>query len=485
MKQSTRRLLAYGSNATLVTVMVLIALVGIYLLAANKRVRVDMSEEGRNTLAVETLEKIQLLDMDGLPVKITAFSFQRGKEDSAFKDRAVKDLLKEVGVQSAVIDWAHVDFDKEKLSADQLGVREYGHIVIELADKRVDIKARELFRRVGRGPDQHLEFVGEDALSRGLSQLMSDTRRVAYVLQGSGEMSPDDLEGGGLSDLSAALSDERYDMKKLSLAATGSDGSLPVIPEDAALVVLARPTTTLSEYTDELLLSWLGQGGSLLVLVDVDGEVPRVLQHLGIERRTGTAMQNEYLVGFPSWPFPQTLSHAITQEIGENALPPLMASPAPLAIREKASAQGGVSTLLKTRRGGWIERGGDPEQNDLDVDEKGEVSLGIALELQAGKGIVRAGKPSARVVVYSDADIFSNQLINQFGNLTLARDTVHWLAGEDRRLGITGAVGQSQQARRLALTQQELGTVRWLSMVLMPLLVTVIGVLVWFGRRGR
>ena len=61
MKQSTRRLFAYGSNASLVTVLVLMALAGLYMLAENKRVRLDMSEDGQNTLAVETVEKIRLL----------------------------------------------------------------------------------------------------------------------------------------------------------------------------------------------------------------------------------------------------------------------------------------------------------------------------------------------------------------------------------------------------------------------------------------
>ena len=100
MKQSTRRLLAYGSNASLVSVLVLIFLVGIYLFADHKRIRIDMSESAENTLSVETLEKLQLLDLEGESISITAFSFQRGAEDSAFKDRAVRDLLREIGFQS-------------------------------------------------------------------------------------------------------------------------------------------------------------------------------------------------------------------------------------------------------------------------------------------------------------------------------------------------------------------------------------------------
>ena len=95
MKQSTRRLLTHGTNASLVTVMVLGVLVLLYVLADNFRHRVDLSEGGQNTLQAEMLDQLSLLDSDGETVQITAFTAQRGKDESYFKDRAVKDLLKD------------------------------------------------------------------------------------------------------------------------------------------------------------------------------------------------------------------------------------------------------------------------------------------------------------------------------------------------------------------------------------------------------
>ena len=72
MKQSTRRRLAYGSNATLVTVMFVAVLVLLYWLASTYRTRWDLTEGASNTLQGETLHKIALIDAERLPVEITA-----------------------------------------------------------------------------------------------------------------------------------------------------------------------------------------------------------------------------------------------------------------------------------------------------------------------------------------------------------------------------------------------------------------------------
>ena len=101
MKQSTRRLLTYGSNASLVTVMVLGVVILLYVLADAYRWRTDLSEGASNTLQSETVQKLSLLDQDGRAVTVTAFTNQRGKDDTYFKDRALKDLLKELGEQSS------------------------------------------------------------------------------------------------------------------------------------------------------------------------------------------------------------------------------------------------------------------------------------------------------------------------------------------------------------------------------------------------
>jgi hypothetical protein len=110
--------------------------------------------------------------------------------------------------------------------------------------------------------------------------------------------------------------------------------------------------------------------------------------------------------------------------------------------------------------------------------------MAVAIELRVQSGIVRAGKPPARIVVVGDVDVFTNQMIGDGpGNTTFALDIVHWLAGADRRVSSGGM--RRGVVRRLALTKQQTGTLRWVSMGLLPGFTGLIGFFVLFSRRGR
>jgi ABC-type uncharacterized transport system involved in gliding motility auxiliary subunit len=86
-----------------------------------------------------------------------------------------------------------------------------------------------------------------------------------------------------------------------------------------------------------------------------------------------------------------------------------------------------------------------------------------------------------------DADFFTNAIVGEApGNAVLGVNLIHWLAGDDRRLGVTvGTVGRATKVRRLALTEEDLSVLRWISIGLMPLVIFLLGIATWLSRRGR
>ncbi len=491
MRQSTRRVLTYGSNASLVTVMVLAVLVLVYVLADHYRSRLDLSEGASNTLQLETVEKLRLLDTDGEPVTVTAFTNQNGKEDSYFKDRAMKDLLRSVGAESKVITWRQVNFDQERLTAEDLGVTEYGHVVIQRGKDRVDLKDRDLFRRAGKAEGRRIEFLGEGALSRGFAQLMSPTRRTVYILSGHGELDPEDRGPDGISDLVAALDQERYDAEPLNLLATTREGELPRIPDDASVVFVARPRAALTPQEEDTLLAWVGRGGAVLFAIDVGTPVPVLFDRLGVRIPEGVALQPEMQVPYRDRPIPRYKSHPITADLSANKLTTILAHPAPVQVAAPPPEGLRVSPVLVSSREGWIDRGGKVVGGaavyEPTIDGAGPVDMAVALELQPGKGLVRSSKTAARILIVGDGDAFTNAMLAEGpGNGAFAVNSVHWLTGEDRRLGVdTGGVGRAAQVRRLALTEEEMGMVRLICLGFMPIVVLLIGIGTWFTRRGR
>ena len=488
MSPQWRRRLAYGSNATVVTMLVGAILVLVYLGAMQTRVSWDWTDEGRNTLTSDMLAKLALLDTDGEAVMITAFTAQRGTQDARFKNRTVRDLLTAMGTQSQSVDWRVVDFDQERLTAERLGVTQYSHIVIQRGTDRVDVRARDLFRSTGPKGSRQTRFLGEGAIARAFSQLHTPKRRVVYALAGHGERDVDGRGPDGLSDLSDALDLERYELESLDLMATQRTGDVPSVPSDAAVVLIAGPSAGLTPHEDDAIVSHISRGGGVIVVIDPGAPAPRFLSRLGVGVVSGVVADKR--VVFPFWdrPIPVLRTHPMTASLREGQLVPVMAHIAPLNVADPMPTGIRAGALLTTSRDGWIERGGSLEGGapvyDDGIDGPGPVTFGVGIEIRPGTEWVSSGSPPARVVVIGDSDFVSNGLLSDGpGNTTLALEAVHWAAGADARVSSVGA--RRQKVRRLAISAEQLKTVRIISLGLLPGLFGLIGMAVRFSRRGR
>ncbi len=488
MKRSLRRKLSYGFNATLVTALVVAVVVVLYGVADRHRARWDLTEESANKLQRDTIHKVELLDADGQLVEITGFTHQAGKKDTYFKNRELKDLLEELEYSSQSIRMRWIDFDRERLTAEALGVRDYGMVVVQRGQQRVDLRSRDLFRHRGKGADRELVFLGEAALNQAFSQLMTDTKRVIYALQGHGEPDPESTDPGGMASLVELLEQEHYELDTLDLVRDRDDPlQAPAVPDDASAVLLARPRATLSEPEHQALLDYLSRGGALMMMLDVGQPVPMLLPRLGVQIQDGYVMDQLRVFPYDDRPVPVYRRHSITEDLLEERLVTVMAHVAPLALVDPAPQGVRASALLRTSRQGWVDQGGALERGaavfEPEIDIEGPVDMAYAIELGPGQGLVKAGMPVGRVVVVGDGDMVLNTLVADGpGNASFLVNTFRWLLGDDARLSV---VGRPTTVRKLALTEADTAMIRWVALALMPLLVMMLGLAVWASRRGR
>ena len=83
-----------------------------------------------------------------------------------------------------------------------------------------------------------------------------------------------------------------------------------------------------------------------------------------------------------------------------------------------------------------------------------------------------------------DSDFLGNNLFAEGpGNSTFVLDTVHWLSGADLRVASVGA--RKQKVRKLAISKNQLETLRFVSMGILPVLVGLLGFAIRWTRRGR
>lgn len=481
MKAGLQRRLATGTNALLVSLMVVVIVVLLVDQAARHRMRFDLTSEGEATLQPDTLATLALADSQDELVFVTAFTSQRAGAESYFRDRTMRDFLRELEYRSQNVVTALVDFDRDRVTAEEKGVRRYGTVVVEYGDDRVDLAERDIFRRRGKGADKHTEFLGEAAISRAVSQVLASERRTVYVLTGHGERDIEDDAPAGLRSAVSTWERQGWDIETLDLLRDAEEGQLPSVPEDADALLLIRPRVALAPQEEEALRAYVGRGGRLGVFVDPDSTVPDLTEQVGVLVLDGVVLDQKLIGLRMDRPRLAYGSHAITEEVREQDLLTFVAHAAPLEAQQQTGLS--AETLLRSSRTGWGERGTErPAMMNPGEDLEGPLTVGVALSLSPKHALVDGGK-SARVAVYGDSDWLANDQYDEGpGNATLAVSTVRWLIGDE---GKSSAVGRPNSVRRLTLSAGDLSMIRWLVLLALPLLVVLAGAVVWSTRRGR
>ena len=105
----------------------------------------------------------------------------------------------------------------------------------------------------------------------------------------------------------------------------------------------------------------------------------------------------------------------------------------------------------------------------------------VALAIEANLEQLKRGKGTARMVVFGDTDFAANQFIENFFNRDFIMNSIDWLAGEANAISIRP---RTLRASRFSLTITEFDAVFVLSVLLLPELLLIIGITVWWERRN-
>lgn len=482
MRAGLQRRLATGVNAVLVGVFVVVITGLIVDLAGRFHVRVDLSADRVATLDADTLDALAEVDAHEGTVEVIATSHQRRQADNRFKDRRIKDLLRELRANTSNLRTTFIDLDRERQLAESLEISSYGTLAVRTAEYRVDFRTREVFRRSGPidAEGKNLEFRGEALVARGIQQVLSGEARKVYVLAGHGEPSLKDAGGPeGLSRLSEVLDRQGWDVKALDLLRDRDDAGAPEVPEDADAVLIVAPKTRFDPSEDDALRAYLRRGGGIGVFLEPGLPVPNVLDPLGIGIPEGVAFDRPSLVPYDDWWLPEYGLHSIVEEMSVEDIKTVYGRGVALRHERRTGLQ--VDVLLRSSRRGWLEREPERAPADLDfgVDEPGPVDVAYAVSVAGGTPV--ADTP-ARVVVVGDATGISNELMDRLGNPTFAVNAVRWLVRDDERMTL---VGQPGRQRRIEASPETLSTIGWLVIGVWPMLAVLLGGVVWWLRRSR
>lgn len=489
---ASRRAGRYGTSAIVGAALSILILCFLAFLSVRHAHRFDLSEAGVHTLSQQTLDLLGRLDRD---LEITAFFAES-------EAPPVRDLLdRYVFANRERIELSFVEPNAAPGLVEELGLgtEELSRGVVRLA--------------LSTGEGTTLTEFSEPAITNALQKLVKSKDKKIYFLEGHNERSirpgPDDQPAppvpghpappksdhatgpDSFGRAAEALVNETYHVESLLLA-TQQD-----VPADAAAVVVAGPTRPFFEGELAALGRYLERGGALFVAVD-----PRAQTNLyEFLAARGVRMGDDVVVdralaifGQATTPIAQEYdpSHPITSVLREPTLFPMVRS-----VELDPTLASGFSTLVRTSRESWAERDleawrttGRAELGESDL--LGPVPIAVAGTLRPGTEAVAApadasataepaGEPkSGRLVVFGDSDFATNQSIDDLRNRDLFLNSINWLVGETESITIRPNVSR---ASSFQMSQDQFRFLQFLSLLVVPEAIAVVGVLVWWSRR--
>jgi ABC-type uncharacterized transport system involved in gliding motility auxiliary subunit len=477
------RTLKYGSHASLFTAIVLAVVCILYSLAVKHNQRFDMTQAKRFTLAEQSIKLVQGLPY---PIKVMGFYSLAERDRETFTD-----LVKQYTQHTDKLSYEVIDPDRQPAVAKQYDITAYNTVVVE-----------------GNGKKEKISRVEEAALTNAMLKVTRTTKKVVYFVTGHGEPGLTDSDRTGHSVAKQALEDQNYAVQELVLARQSQ------VPDDAAVVIVAGPRRDLLESETEALSAYLGRGGHLFMMLDIDPHKPDAVPDLvTFVKRYGLEVGNDVvietnplgrLVG-ADYLMPVVLTyerHAITKELGNvmTIFPIVRSVQVAKELPPSITAQGLVMTSteswaktdLKALQEGRLEVG-------TENDRRGPIAIAAVATINpsAKNTSTSAGDSAestdqsdqtksaraARLVVFGDAEFANNNFFPFQGNGNLFLNTVSWLAEEEDLIAIRPRKGGGSGPVMLTAAQAPL--IFWLPVVLLPLGVLGSGAVVFVRRKWQ
>ena len=462
LDQFKNRKVIYGTGSIVSVLLVVGILIVAALLANWHQARWDLTRGQTQSLSAVTRNLLKQVDQ---PLTMEAFL----PEGSGERD-TVRDVLQRYAYTNPKISFQFVDPEREPLKAKEAGYRFAGNVQLTYGGKH-----------------QMADRADEEAITNTLRRLLKTDRKKVYFLTGHGERSLANGEKDGLQVANRALENEGYEVADLNLV------TVPQVPQDATVVIVASPTKPVLNNEIDALKAFLARGGRVLVLLEAyqDGGLKGFLASYGITLDDGVILDvnqlSQSLHVSPVMPLAfQYGPTRITRDFKNTfTIFPLSR---PLTLNKEAK---GVSLLpiVSTMASSYEKLGKDWLKTnkaafDPKTDKKGPFNLGALAEIKLTPAPA-AKKPEeekkAYLAVYGDTDFAANAYFNLFGNGDLFLNTVNFLAAEEQQIMVREAL----KAQLLTLSANQYWVLFFVSVIFGPLLMVVGGVWAYRIRRAR
>ena len=456
-KEQKKRTLSFGLNSVFVTVVVISILGLINFLGHQYPKKLDLTKNKIHTLSDQT-DKV----MKGLKEPLTATFY--GDFGSREKYRPLFDNYKKLSGQFK-LEW--VDPNKEPTRAKAAGIKKMDTLVLTYQTKT-----------------SKLEDLSEEKLTNELIKLTKDTKSTVCAVTGHGEPSFTDATAQGFAAAKKGIEDQSYGFKELTLPQETS------IPSDCSILVMMGPSKALFPAEIKMLSDYLANGGRLVLGVEASlnsneqiKELKALIQDYGVTFKSGIIIDPVSKMLGVDASVPILAQFNKETALGKDfsgqcyfpfARPLELVNPAPEGLKTNWVSKSTPKSWGETDLAGL---GKGTARFDPGVDAQGPLT---AVAMVNGKKKDSKATRETRLVVFGSGQFANNQYSRFGGNLDLFLNSVSWALEDESMISIRS---KEDENGAIELSQTQGILIFWLSVVIIPLVIAVLGIVIWVRRK--
>ncbi|HEX3120991.1 MAG TPA: GldG family protein [Candidatus Acidoferrum sp.] len=446
----------YAAYATMYILVVFAIITVANVLGSRYNKSWDSTSNKRYSLSEQTAKIVKGLKQDAT---ITYY-------DQSTRFQTAKDQLEQYANLSPKVKVDYVDVDKKPQLAREAGIKNYGTTVVRIGAKKEEAKS-----------------LTEEGITGAFIRDLKNTTRTVCFVTGSGEHQIDDSERSGYSKLRELLGKDSYEAKSISLLQKAE------VPTDCTVVVIGGPTGDYQQPEVDALKKYVEDGGRALIMLDPPLKIGRneIADNDALSALLsswGVTLQKDLIldlnpIGQLAGLGPQValVTTYGTQPIVAEMKGTATGFPLVRSMDVKSEGKSSVDKMFSSSDSSLA----TTKLNSPDIDpndpknKKGPLTIAAAGSYNTGKE-----NSQGRFVVIGSSAWAANSFLNFNGNRDLALNTMNWLSSDEDLISIRP---KAPEDRRITMTRAQMNVVRITSQFVLPLIVIVAGVSVWWRRR--